>query len=260
MEKLIQDIISLAETADFICEQGVKAFAKDTELAMKLISKLSGVPVGYKVRTIMSTGGGIVEAIEGRDIKFENCQEIYISMLYPSVMRNEHYDVKFGVHKLGVFVEALYEARKRTKRLPNQNVSRNIKILTNMLYGFVNRIDEPWAEEVSNNVPTISRQLIALLFDKLYGTDDVYPIRVHVDSIIVTSLHSKVDLSDISMGVYKLFVEDYEFRNKDVVIQDRIRYIVGTAKYNKTMHKSEERSGALTKRTHDLRQRVWESK
>lgn len=266
MKDLINEIIEVASKANL--KYNPDNFRHDTEESMRALSKLTGVPIGYNVRLLKDYGSGIVQSIEAPETKFENCQEVYIAMLFPQIMRNEFGNVILGKYKLGYFVEALIEARKIAKRrdiennTTDNNTSLNIKILINMLFSFVTRSNLERAEEVARGVPKHSRHLIFELFDKLNRIDDVYPIRVHVDSIIVSSLIVMPDLSDVELIGYKVIAEPVDpwlQGKKDVVIVDRIRYIVGKAHTFVTMNKREAKNGTLTRKVNELKQRVWEN-
>ena len=259
MTTLVETIINAAMNADIKLGKG--NLSHDTEQAMKTLSKITGVPVGYNVRTIIHTGGGIAEAVDDYRFKFNHCQEVTFSQMYPYILRNEYGDHLVGGYYIKDLVDGLIEARKATKTDTwYGDTSIKIKVLLNLLYTFIIRSDLVYADDASKGVCTHGRRLIAELFDKLYELDDVYPVRVHIDEIFITSLNGKVEIPPIDMGDYPINIDEIDSHisgSKDLVIVDRIRYIVGRAKRFNTIHMHEEKNGLLTRRVSELQKRVW---
>lgn len=260
MTTLVETIINNAMKADI--RLGQENLRHDVEEAMRVLNAITGVPVGYNVRKVNQTGGGIVEVIDAKQFKFTNCQEVSFSQMYPYILRNEYGNLLIGGYYIKDLVDGLLEARRETKKDEwYGETSVKIKVLLNLLFTFIIRSDLVWADGVAQGVPAHGRRLSSELFDKLYDIDDVYPVRVHVDEIFITSLNGKVDLSHIEMGDYPISIDgldSYRTGAKDLVIFDRIRYVIGNGRCFKTMHKLEEKNGFLTRRTAELQQRVWE--
>lgn len=266
MTTLVETIINTAMKADI--RIGQEHFSHDMEEAMRALKTITGVPVGYKIRRAIKFGG-IVEVIDAKHYKFTNCQKVSFGQMYPYILRNVYGNLPIGGYCIKDLVDGLLEARRTTKNdgwlTKNDslygNTSVKIKVLLNLLFTFITRSELVWADEVTQGVPAHGRLLSSKLFDKLYDIDDVYPVRIHTDEILVTSLNGKVDLSHIEMGDYPIYVDEldsYRTGAKDLVILDRIRYIVGDGRCFKTMHKMEEKNGFLTRRTVELQKRVWE--
>lgn len=247
--KLIKKIVHAAEHMEI--DMKASAFGTNYDMVCKVISELSGVHLAHEMRSITKFGGGCVESTTQTRYKYQNCQEVYFSLMYPTISLNEYGDMQFGEYSLGDFIRCLFGARKLSKTFANHSVSGKIKYMINMLFGFISRSELEWADEYTKGVPATGRRLISELTDALYGVCDVYPIYVNTDTVIITSLHEQNDLSEV-LGMfdgYKIFTEKL---NGDVVIFDRTKYIVGKAERFATIHKSEARKQTLTRATQTL--------
>ena len=244
--KLIKKIIHAAETMKI--DMKGNAFGVNYEIVCMVLSELSGVPYGRVMRTLSKFGGGCVASTRQTRYKYQNCQEVYFSLMYPTISMNEYGDMQFGKYLLGDFIRCLIGARKVSKTFGDCSVSGKIKYMINMLFGFISRSELEWADEYTKGVPATGRRLIGELTDALYNVDDVYPIHVNTDMVIITSLHEREDLSEVldMFDGYQLFADRLD---GDVVIFDRIRYIVGKAERFPTIHRAQTRSASLTRAT-----------
>lgn len=244
--KLIKEIIWTAETMNI--DLKASAFGSNCNVVYKAISELSGVPLGRVMRNINKFGGGCVASIRQTRYKYQNCQEVYFSLMYPTISMNEYGDMQFGKYLIGDFIRCLVGARKLSKTFGDCSVSGKIKYMINMMFGFISCSELEWADEYTKGVPATGRRLIGGLTDALYNVDDVYPIHVNTDMVIITSLHEREDLSEVldMFDGYQLFADRLD---GDVVIFDRIRYIVGKAERFPTIHRTQTRSASLTRTT-----------